>query len=221
MKANYDGFRGRQIIPDGVADRLPEEQYTRTTSETSKLIGRAIQRPPAMIEHAIRGIGTGVAGQALAASDMALRATGMAPPKEETGLVKDIPVVGGLAGRFYREQGGEQNKQEREQGTSGMADLMRSAGLRGDEVQPVGWTIKETPLTSAEHGRYQLAFNTYFSEELQAEMERSRWDDEPERRAEMARQAASRARRQAERDIIDEGILDEKSDRQERALVRR
>lgn len=203
MQHNWDGFRGRQIIPDSIQDRLPEEQYTATTSETSKLIGRAIKKPPAMIEFAIRGFGTGVAGQALAAGDMALRAAGVAPPAESKGRVRDIPVVGGLAGRFYREQGGEISARMRADNEQQFQDIMRSAGLQGSEVQPPSWEIKGIRLSTAEHDEYFARFNDAFASQIRTFQADPRWKTAtPEMRLNAVKNAASRAREQASQQVI-------------------
>ncbi len=193
MKANYDSFRQRQIIPDSVADRLPEEQYTSTTSETSKLIGRAIKKPPAMIDYAVRGFFGGVGSQALAVGDIALRAAGAAPPAEDRGRVRDIPVVGGVAQRFYREQGGALTERARTQNAAEFERIMRDNGLRGDEISRPGWTIGDTRLNAAEKAQYDALFNDYLETEIGFAMRGSgNPSDQAKKAAEKARQKASR-----------------------------
>jgi hypothetical protein len=75
---NYDSFRGQPIVPEHMKTLPPAEQYTATTTETAKTLGRLLGMSPAKIDHAVVGFTAGVGRAALAAGDMALRATGVA-----------------------------------------------------------------------------------------------------------------------------------------------
>ncbi|WP_428936922.1 LPD38 domain-containing protein [Fontivita pretiosa] len=52
---NYDYFRGRPIVPEAIKELEPQLQYTRWTSETSKLAGHYLNLSPAMLDHLIYG----------------------------------------------------------------------------------------------------------------------------------------------------------------------
>ncbi|HWP40865.1 MAG TPA: LPD38 domain-containing protein, partial [Tepidisphaeraceae bacterium] len=52
---NYDYFRGRPIVPQAIKELEPQLQYTRWTSETSKLVGHYLNLSPAMLDHLIYG----------------------------------------------------------------------------------------------------------------------------------------------------------------------
>jgi hypothetical protein len=219
LQANYDFFRQRQITPGSIQDRLPEEQYLQGTSETAKAIGRVIGKPPTAIEHAIRGFGTGVAGQALAVTDMAGAKLGVLPEKPGRGLVKETPVVGGLVGRFYREQGGQQNQDMLEKAQADFEGTVRRYGLRGDEIQKPTRVIGDVPLNAREYAEYYGLFNTYLREELLDARESADWDDD---RQEAVKEAASRARRLARDDILERLGLDpdQVEQRQQRRAAR-
>jgi hypothetical protein len=78
MQTNHDFFRDRPIVPDSLKNLPPEQQYTSQTSEVAKQAGRLTGKSPMMLEHGVRSLGGGVASQALAAGDMALKAAGVA-----------------------------------------------------------------------------------------------------------------------------------------------
>lgn len=66
---NYDRFQAQQIVPEWDTGLEPWLQYNAYTSEFSKMVGRAVNVSPAMIDHAIVGF-TGTWGRdALAVSN--------------------------------------------------------------------------------------------------------------------------------------------------------
>lgn len=77
-ETNHDFFRDRPIVPDALKNLPPEQQYTSQTSETAKLAGKALGKSPMMLEHGFTGLTAGLGQQALAASDLALKAAGVA-----------------------------------------------------------------------------------------------------------------------------------------------
>jgi len=87
--ANYDIFRGRNIISPYKKDLPPELQYDDRTSETAKWLGGKLKTSPAKLEHLIKGYGAGVGQQALQVTDLAFG------KKPERGK---LPVIGRFVG---------------------------------------------------------------------------------------------------------------------------
>ena len=85
VSANYDTFRDRNIVSPFKKDLPPELQTSTKNTETAKWLGEKFGVSPAKLEHVIRGLGAGVAGQALQASDYL--AFGKTPEKQ------DLPVL--------------------------------------------------------------------------------------------------------------------------------
>lgn len=53
--ANYSFFLGRPIVPQGVQNMPPADQYTPTTSEVAKILGGTINYSPAKVDNIIYG----------------------------------------------------------------------------------------------------------------------------------------------------------------------
>lgn len=88
--ANYDTFRKRNIVSPYKKDLPPELQFDDKTSETAKVIGSWLKQSPAKVEHIIRGLGAGVAGDALLALDY-----GVFGKEPET---QNLPVINRFLG---------------------------------------------------------------------------------------------------------------------------
>jgi hypothetical protein len=96
--SNYRFFTGSDVVPEYMKKRLPKDQYSKYTSETSKILGSVLNFSPNQIENLIKGY-TGTSGKyALEASDTlvnSIRGKGPEQPKE----VADLPVIRGFVGR--------------------------------------------------------------------------------------------------------------------------
>ncbi len=102
-KVNWNFFMQRPIVPEGKERLLPAEQYTKYTSETAKLLGKAVDYSPAKIENLVRGYFGGTGQYGLNAGDMLIRgirkAAGKSTPQEKPGELSDIPAVRGFVAR--------------------------------------------------------------------------------------------------------------------------
>lgn len=107
--SNKSLFTDRPIVPKYLENALPEYQSTPFTSETAKLIGKAIARmggdqssfaSPQVIDNYIRSWGGGLGQHAVAMADKGLKAAGVAKERvEPTKTWADIPVVKAFAVR--------------------------------------------------------------------------------------------------------------------------
>ncbi len=96
--ANKVGFTNRPIVGQGL-DRLePAEQFSPWTSETARLLGRALPnfmeqaKSPKRIEHLVRGYFGALGTYVLAASDSVVRLFGDFPDKPSP-RIDDFPIV--------------------------------------------------------------------------------------------------------------------------------
>jgi len=91
---NYSFFLDRPIVTQGMSNLPPSEQYTRSTSETSKIVGQYLNYSPAKMDNLIRGYFAGLGAYALETSDAVLKGTGVVanvPEPEKT--LSDMPGV--------------------------------------------------------------------------------------------------------------------------------
>lgn len=92
--ANESMHRDRPIVPRGREDLPAAEQFTRGTSETARLLGRALDYPPAKIDNLIRGYTAGLGQYASRGADAALRlAMGEAKPEDVSDPFAHIPLI--------------------------------------------------------------------------------------------------------------------------------
>lgn len=90
VAANYDFFRGRQIVSPWQEDLAPELQFNRWTSETAKTLGELLGVSPAKLEMIIYGYTAGVGQGALRAADPFLGS------KKPAGGAGQLPGIGAL-----------------------------------------------------------------------------------------------------------------------------
>lgn len=90
--ANKDRFWEMPIVPEGEKRRPPEEQYNEYTSRAAIKLGELFGVSPRRIDHAIRGVGGGVASDLVA-----LLGRGPTGEKEDReSELADLPVIGRL-----------------------------------------------------------------------------------------------------------------------------
>jgi hypothetical protein len=136
LQANYDSFRDQPIVPKSLEGLPPSYQFTPTTSQTARaLAGSSLpfvgQKPAAAIDYAIKGFSPGPGEALLGATDAVLRTTGHAlpePSKKGEAGARDVPLVGGILGRFLRTTGSEQQS-EAYDAASQLADDRRNIAL--------------------------------------------------------------------------------------------
>ena len=121
---NTNLFTGKQIIPEYLKNKPPEEQVYPHTSGTARLAGRVLNTSPLAIENAVRTTAAGVGSQALNLSDRALSAIGAIPPEQVSG---EGPIAN-LKRRFSRASGGE--VLDRAYTEKGKQDALKKEALR-------------------------------------------------------------------------------------------
>lgn len=119
--ANRDLYRDRPIVPDYLADRPPEDQYTPQTSALGRVVGGALGSiggpGPTRVDYAVRSLGGAPGRELLQGSDVLARAAGRSdlagqpyssPPEQEAlDTVRRVPGLGNLVGGLVRQSGGQ------------------------------------------------------------------------------------------------------------------
>jgi hypothetical protein len=97
---NWNFFGEKPIVPQSKENLLPYMQYGKYTTETAKIIGKALNWSPSKIENFVRGVSGGTGQYGLEAMDLALS---MISGKEEKGKRPrewaDVPLVKGFVTR--------------------------------------------------------------------------------------------------------------------------
>jgi len=101
LLSNRDYFRGRPIVPRGLEDVLPAEQFTPRTSPTAVMAGQATGTSPMKIEHGFQSFG-GLGEQALQVADPITQRFSPQQPGMYRGA-EEIPVFGAIIRRFFSE----------------------------------------------------------------------------------------------------------------------
>lgn len=96
QSANYDFFRGLNIVPEREESLLPELQYGPRTTEVAKALGAQLGWSPRKIDHFIQGMAGG-GGKMAAQAVSQVMGQGTDKP----------PVVGGLVSGVLKDQGGQ------------------------------------------------------------------------------------------------------------------
>ncbi|MCR4341035.1 MAG: hypothetical protein NUW01_14230 [Gemmatimonadaceae bacterium] len=159
LEANYDFFRGSHIASKYMDDHASEISKTIAAGLTAL----GIDARPSQVEFAIRDVGTGVAGAALGATQVA---AGVPENTSQVGTLGDVPVVGGLAHQFVRNYTGERlRKSQNETVPSEIKDKLDAAGIK-TSIGPVGGTIDGIPLNRTEQEYYQQETNRLVAQRL-------------------------------------------------------
>jgi hypothetical protein len=98
---NYDSFHDRDIVNPTLSKLDPELQYTKSTSELSKVLGKAGGISPAKLDYALNGyFGSVMSLLALATNDMIAQARGVPRPERTTKeIVASLPSMGGFVSK--------------------------------------------------------------------------------------------------------------------------
>jgi soluble lytic murein transglycosylase-like protein len=120
LTTNQDWFRGSKIVSQSADEQA--SAFSKAASEALNKMG--MQTHPSAIEFTARDLGAGVAGMALAGSDMA---AGKARQDER---VQSTPGAGGLIGRFLQDRTGEVLNRALEQTVSPSVEkALKDAGV--------------------------------------------------------------------------------------------
>ncbi len=69
LRMNYNTFRGRAIVPEYMKGLPPHLQFNQYSSTFSKFLGKQVGVSPAMIDHAVKGIGGSIGREFLTISN--------------------------------------------------------------------------------------------------------------------------------------------------------
>jgi len=135
---NKNTFTGNDIVPSWMERQLlPQEQYTRGTSEVARLIGQGLNISPLKIDHVMRGYGGTIGTYIIQMTDMLMRQVTdrefIAPDVSDAPFIRTIlansppNAGGGLQEQFY------ELKQESLRFQTTVNKLKKEG--RGDELQ--------------------------------------------------------------------------------------
>lgn len=98
---NYDSFHDRDIVNPTLSKLDPERQYTKSTSELSKVLGQAGGISPAKLDYVLNGyFGSVMSLLALATNDMIAQARGVPRPERTTKeIIASLPSMGGFVSK--------------------------------------------------------------------------------------------------------------------------
>jgi hypothetical protein len=101
VSQNYDSFHDRDIVNPTLSKLDPERQYTKSTSELSKVLGQAGGISPAKLDYALNGyFGSVMTLLALATNDMIAQARGVPRPERTTKeIIASLPSMGGFVSK--------------------------------------------------------------------------------------------------------------------------
>ena len=115
--ANYDSYTGRPVVGMGMIGRNPAEQWSASTSETSKKVGEltsdlpaALQISPIKMDHFIKGFAGSVGVAMLSLTDAALR-HGMGIPSTDLSYREAVRKFPGVS-PFVASEKGSRNLSE-------------------------------------------------------------------------------------------------------------
>lgn len=100
--ANYDLYRGRDIVPESMKDMPAPYQYDLSTSETAKLLGKWTGQSPMMIDHLVRGYFATAGQWGTGAIDWGMAKLGVADvaPAPARSLM-ELPILNKFSGSPY------------------------------------------------------------------------------------------------------------------------
>jgi hypothetical protein len=101
---NYNFFTGRPLVGMGLENKITSEQFTNTTSELAKFLGKAGLIAPVNIDHLIKGYLGTTGGLMLQATSSAAN-IGSTTPTPEKSLQDTLASTPGLSTFFIRENG--------------------------------------------------------------------------------------------------------------------
>lgn len=104
VMTNYNFFTGRPLVGMGLENKITSEQFTNTTSELAKFLGKAGLVAPVNIDHLIKGYLGTTGGLMLQATSSAAN-IGNPVPTPEKSLQDTLASTPGLSTFFIRENG--------------------------------------------------------------------------------------------------------------------
>ena len=104
VMVNYDFFTGRPIIGHGLENKVTAEQFTTSTSELAKFLGKTGLIAPVNVDHLIKGYTGTTGGIALQATSAAVN-LGSDVPAPEKSLRDTLATTPGLSAFIVKEHG--------------------------------------------------------------------------------------------------------------------
>ena len=203
LSQNKDFFRNRTISSDRADENA--SSLAHGISGVLNTVGRAGRGFPGMggledatpsqVDYAIRS-DTGIYGQtARAASDLVTGKT-----RKENRPIQNAPVVGGIAGRIIRDQGGARMDRLREpdaMAPGGIEDALDEAGVKRSEVTGVSSSYKGAPLTREEQENWQEITNSLIERKVAEARRSSEWRARGADKEKILRNAVNQAKEEA------------------------
>ena len=201
LNLNHDLFRDSTI-----ANQYSDESASNVGKTVAPLLEKYItQIPghetdrirPSQVDFVIKDLLNGVGQQGLEATDAA---SGRTPQPGDAG---NIPLVGGLAGRFVRTTGGQSWEDVRQPQQMMSNDLRQKLRAYGDYYEPstVPSDIQKIPLRREEQVEYQRITNQYFNQYLDRYSNSRNFSNDIVRK-QMITDAMDRARAMAESQVL-------------------
>lgn len=133
---NQNLFTGEQIVPDAIKNLAPQDQISKSTSGTAKVIGRTFGVSPLQVDNAIRTATGGLGQNVIHVTDTALSKTGAIQPSEIRG--KSLPTS--IAQRFNSAQG----QSEASQYFTTLQNTAKQQHLAGADYQQLNSIISKS-----------------------------------------------------------------------------
>lgn len=207
LAADRDFFRGGPIA----TDRRDEQ-----ASSLAKGIAGATGYRPSQTDFAVRDLFGGTGAMASAASDLA---TGKAKDEQR---IQNTPLAGGLISRFVGDAvGGNLTRAQDAHLPAALTPVLREAGMRDDQVTPVGSRYRDAQLTRAEQERWQSATNSLIVREVMAARRSSEWRERGADKQQIISDAVSGAKQQAAERVLNRLTDQEIEHRKQREERRR
>jgi murein DD-endopeptidase MepM/ murein hydrolase activator NlpD len=198
---NHDLFRGATIAnqySDASASNLGKTLAPLLEQYVTQIPGHETDRiRPSQVDFVIKDVLNGLGQQGLEATDAL---SGRQPQPGDAG---NIPLVGGLAGRFVRTTGGQSWEDVRQPQQMLSNDLRQKLRSYGDYYEPstVPSDIQKIPLRREEQVEYQRLTNQYFNQYLDQYSGSSNFGNTAIRK-QMISDAMDRARAMAESQVL-------------------
>jgi len=237
--ANYDFYHGRPIVSQSMQNLPTTEQTGPYVSSTVEKLSKAAGLSPIRVDHAIRSIFGGAGSAALSITDLVAGATNTMgrelktkydamPESQRVKWVGDlsnaersalkaavahpdrqIPVLGGILNRFYKERGGQLEQNEWERLDRALSELQKSLSRLPDinrlliTVGAVGDSIDGNALTIAQRAQYQEIAGRLIIERVQVLQALPKYEGESDESKEKAiRDTMDDAREAARNEVL-------------------
>ena len=195
---NKDLYRGNPVMTDMADERA--SAASRGVAGAANAVGRAVGSDflqnvrPSGVEHLVNALP--------AYGDIVKGASDLVAPsgykQAEDRPVQNEPFVGGIAGRFVRDNGGANLQRAQDAAMSdSVRDVVSEAGMRPSELDlSLPAEYKKAPLTREEQVRWQEIFNRELPRAINEARRGDQWRN-PSTREEAVKKAVSTARQNA------------------------